>query len=105
MFVVGDFNLRDIHWDTLSGSIEIDNSSCELIFELNLSQLINCSAFLKGNINLDLIITNSYEFVNNVLIDKTGKSSFNSDHYPITFSHITTYSKANMEGLSDFLLE
>ena len=26
VFVIGDFNLPDIHWDTLSGSSKIDNS-------------------------------------------------------------------------------
>ena len=88
------------------------------MFELNLSQLINSSTHVKGN-TLDLIITNSYEFVSNVLIDKIGKFSLNSDHYPINFSYTSTplpspcpipfriydYSKANLEGLSEFLIE
>ena len=121
VFVLGDFNLSDLHWDTLCGSVEIGNSYCELMFELNLSQLINMQFYrphVKGN-TLDLIITNSYESVSNVLIDKTGKFSLVSDHYPVTFSSTSTplpspcpsafriydYSKANLEGLSEFLIE
>ena len=44
---------------------------------------------IKGN-TLDLIITNSYNFISNVLIDKTGKFSLNSDHYPVIFSYAST---------------
>ena len=83
-----------------------------------LSQLVTSSTHIKGNI-LDLIITNSYESVSDVLIDKTGKFSLNSDHYPVTFSYafksfpcpcptpfwVYDYTKANMEGLCEFFLE
>ena len=41
IIVVGDFNLPDIHWTTLSGSSTISNQLCERVFELSLIQLID----------------------------------------------------------------
>ena len=38
--VVGDFNLPNIDWETLSESSIISNQICEHIFDLNLNQLI-----------------------------------------------------------------
>ena len=41
IIVVGDFNLRDINWETLSGGTTISNQFCEQVFDLNMNQLVD----------------------------------------------------------------
>ena len=38
--IVGDFNLSDIDWDTLSSSIPVSELFCDFVFNNNLLQLI-----------------------------------------------------------------
>ena len=46
--IVGDFNLPDICWPTLSGSTLLSNLFCDFMFESNLSQLITCPTLVKA---------------------------------------------------------
>ena len=41
VFIVGDFNLPDINWSTLSSITSISNNFCEFVFESNLTNLSN----------------------------------------------------------------
>ena len=41
LIIMGDFNMPDINWLTLSGHSGFSNQLCDLIFEFNLSQLVD----------------------------------------------------------------
>ena len=56
--MVGDLNLPDVDWNTYSGCSTISNTYAEMIFDLNLMQLIDCPTHIAGNI-LDVILTNT----------------------------------------------
>ena len=40
VIVMGDFNLPDINWPTVTGSMAMSYAFCDLVFELNLTQLV-----------------------------------------------------------------
>ena len=117
VIIVGDLNCPDIIWDLLDSSSLLSSSLCDLVFEFQLSQLVDTPTHSKGNI-LDLILTNSEHLINDISV---GTSPFsNSDHLPISFliqSHLSPsfpkcvsnsfrdYSKADFEGMNDFLLD
>ena len=94
----------------------LSSDLCDLVFDHGLTQLVHDPTHIKGNI-LDLVITNSVDRVSAIHVDRSAFSS--SDHFPITFSlkvllqkqissHDRTifcdFSKANFEGMQDFLL-
>ena len=54
VILLGDFNLPDINWSTLTGSTTTSQSFCDFIFQYNLTQSITSPTHIKGNI-LDLI--------------------------------------------------
>ena len=114
--IVGDFNCPDVNWDLLSSTSPLSSDLCDLVFDHGLTQLVHDPTHVKGNI-LDLVITNSVDRVSDIHVDSSVFSS--SDHFPITFSlkailpkqissHDRTifrdYSKADFEGMQDFLL-
>ena len=115
LIVVGDFNAPDIEWSTLSASTSSSSMLCDLIFHLNLTQLIAEPTQVKGNI-LDLLITNIESYINNIVIE-TCSSALSSDHSIITFDIAATYSfkkttryvfdfsKCDFNGLNDYLLD
>ena len=112
---MGDFNFPDINWSSLTGSEKYSSLFCELIFDLNLCQLVGDPTHVKGNI-LDLVLTNDFHFVSELTVDYDNKSSLVSDHFPIYFSitshqsiysssksiSIFNFSKADMLGLCDY---
>ena len=51
---MGDFNVPDINQATLSGSFIFSNQLCDLVFQFNLSQLVDQPSHIYGNI-LDII--------------------------------------------------
>jgi len=57
LIILGDFNVPDIDWDSLSGHSPISNQFCDLVFESSLCQLIDTPTHNHGNI-LDLVLTN-----------------------------------------------
>ena len=111
--ILGDFNLPDINWNTLSGSSPLAHTFCDLVFKLNLLQLIESPTHIHGNI-LDLLLTNADSLIHNVEVNS---SPIHSDHFLINFSisvpgHSTShfvpyyaydYSKANFEGLDAYI--
>ena len=93
LIIVGDFNLRDVNWQCLSASTHLSNVFCDLIFQHNLSQLIQMPTHIKGN-TLDLLITNIDNHTTNLSVTPSIKNlsnfGFSSDHSSITFSVDTT---------------
>jgi len=116
IILLGDFNLPDVEWATYSGSSLRSNQFCDLLFQLNLSQLVNEPTHNKGNI-LDLIITNNDDIVYNVHIYPSVYQPISTDHFVISFcvnsqvhhssssdtQVVFDYSKANYPGLIDYL--
>ena len=78
---VGDFNLPDIIWSTLASSFSISQYYCDFIFDNN--SMVNPPTHVKGNI-LDLIISNSFNLIDNISINCSHKS-LSSDHFMISF--------------------
>ena len=79
VIVVGDFNLPDINWDSLSASTSISNLFCDFLFNNNLSQLVNEPTHIKGNI-LDLVLTNSDNDISNSNLSSAVPYEFRSLH-------------------------
>ena len=57
VILVGDYNMPDICWSSLTGTSTFSNSFCDFVFEMSLSQLVMEATHIKGNI-LDLVLTN-----------------------------------------------
>jgi len=85
LILIGDLNFPMIDWNLLQGDTSLSNSFCELIFNLNLTQLVDKSTHNCGNI-LDLVITNIEDNISSLLIHLADFIPFKSDHFPITFS-------------------
>ena len=56
--LVGDFNLPDINWNTLSATSHTSEQFCDFVFNHNLSQFVDKPTHRRGNI-LDLVLTNT----------------------------------------------
>lgn len=77
MCVIGDFNYRNIEWDTLSGDQEAQDL-LDVIQDSFLKQLIRTPT-REENI-LDLLLTNRDDIISNI---EVGDSLGNSDHKEI----------------------
>lgn len=114
LVILGDFNCPDINWQTLSGGSHCSSRLCDLLFDHNLTQLVESPTHAKGNI-LDLIITNSEDLFSNVWVEDSNKYS---DHFVVNFtiasfklrkattskySLVFDYTKADFEGMCSFL--
>ena len=82
LLIIGDFNLPDICWSSLSGTTLISNLFCDFVFEANLTQLITCPTHIIGN-TPDIILTDKDHLVNNLSVSKS--AILTSDHLQITF--------------------
>lgn len=116
IILVGDFNFPDIDWATYCGSSPISNKFCDLLFQLNLSQLISEPTHNQGNI-LDLVITSDEDIIQDIIIHPHDYQLVSSDHYTISFGVklpanyqptftpqvIFDYTKANYIDLCNFL--
>ena len=78
LFIIGDFNLRNVNWETHASTNNVEQLFLEEFFKLGLIQCITAPTHTKGNI-LDILLTNSESLLNNVQILS------NCDHYAITF--------------------
>ena len=115
VLIVGDFNLPNVSWPSLSAPSPSCDATCECLFDLNLTQAILRPTCIYCSL-LDFITTNSPEFVSNNSLDK---SSSLSDHFVITFNlnikkcpkpktnqadnTVFNYSKADYVQISDYL--
>ena len=84
LLLLGDFNFSDVNWDSLCGLSPASAKFCDIIFNLNLSQLICEPTHIAGNM-LDLILTNIPDYIFNVNVHSVPPLSIPSDHYIITF--------------------
>ena len=116
LIIIGDFNLPDICWSSLSGQCPRSNLLCDFVFESNLTQLVNFPTHIKGNI-LDLLLTNNEDLINNLTVVKDDLC-LSSDHYKICFqvnylssqlkrkvSYVFDYKNGDYDSLSDYLSE
>lgn len=118
VIILGDFNVPNINWSSLSGCSTFSNALCDLIFDCNLIQLVNKPTHVKGNI-LDLVVTNSEKSIHDLFVISQKDQLINSDHFNISFSVdlslnvapknkpklVFDYPKANLEGLSNYLMD
>ena len=86
ILLLGDFNLPDIYWDTLTSDSSTSDAFCDMVFELNLSQLITCPTHIHGNIP-DLLTTNEGS-ISNINVQSSEFPHFPSDHFSISFTLI-----------------
>ena len=110
--IVGDLNAPDVEWSSRSGTQSQSNPICHFVFNSNLTQLVDKPTRTRVNI-VDIVIT-SIDFIYNLQVHKS--PTLSSDHYPMKLDSFTNwsqsesinnvydYSKADMEGLSEFLL-
>ena len=87
--ILGDLNLPEIDWDTLTANSEAGKSICDCFFKFNIHQIIREPTHIKGNV-LDIVATNNPQLLSNIHIDSTSQRS---DHYLISF-YITNISLA-----------
>ena len=81
--IVGDFNLPNICWSSLTGSSAMGASFCEFVFNWNLTQHVSVPTHIKGNI-LDLVLTSDNIQISDLSFNHPG-SIINSDHFLISF--------------------
>jgi len=65
--ILGDFNMTDINWSTLTGDSTISNNFCEFIFQSNFEQLVNYPTHRHGNL-LDLLLTDSTDNIIDLIV-------------------------------------
>ena len=99
LIILGDFNFPDIDWDTLSGHSPNSNQFCDMIFQANLSQLIDGPTHIHGNI-LDLLLTNMEDNIYQLQIFPD--HLLLSDHYNITFQVSTCYTSSKSTSYLSF---
>ncbi len=86
-FIVGDFNLREVSWSSLTSPVSIEQTFVDSFVQMGLKQCISVPTHDKGNI-LDILLTNSEQSVlNPKVLDKN--SVCKSDHSPFIFSFRT----------------
>ena len=87
--LLGDFNCSDINWSSLSGQYPFSSKFCDVIFDLNLSQLIEEPTHSAGN-TLDLVLTNVPENISSLINHSELPHPIPSDHFLITFDYSQT---------------
>ena len=97
VIAMGDFNLPDINWATLTGSTAISNAFCDLVFELNFAQLVLQSTHSHGNI-LDLVLTNKEELISSLTVQSQPPLPVDTDHYIISFNILLSKSSNNLKN-------
>ena len=78
--ILGDFNMPDIDWLSMSASTMCSEMFCDAIVDFNLFQLLDKPTHITGSI-LDLMLTDHPEHVSDVTVHDINLSS---DHYLIT---------------------
>jgi len=116
LVLLGDFNLNDINWNSLSGQSHFSSEFCDVTYDLNLQQLVEEPTHIAGNI-LDLVLTNVPEKVSNLTVNTKSPYPIPSDHFIITFDYLThpngvdnpppsniyNFFKGNYDDICDFI--
>ena len=89
VFIIGDFNLSNVHWPVSDNYITpVETLFIDTFSELGLTQCISEATHDKGK-TLDILLSNSESYIDNICIhDKD--SVCKSDHFAITFT-LNTY--------------
>ena len=104
-FVLGDFNLCDVDWSSLSGTSTSSSIFTEFVFNTNLYQHIDSPTHKGGNI-LDLIFSQSPTLVHNVTVrDSQPLLGVTSDHFLISFLISHSVSKSNSKIYPPFYFD
>ena len=115
---MGDFNYPDISWDRLDGCTQASHLFRDLLFDLNLHQLVNVSTHVQGN-TLDLVVTNLHHQITSLTVIQDTHHFLNTDHFLVSFniaqcfapathipaSIVRDFSKADLEGLCLYLVD
>ena len=118
ILIMGDFNLPDINWSTLTSSAVHSDCFCEFVFDCNRTQLVDGSTHCKGNC-LDLILSNTPDSVGSISISP--HSLIQSDQYLLSFTlpvrnhssikpkqfarYVPDLSKLNYINMAEYLLD
>ena len=105
ILIMGDFNLPDINWSTLTSSSSSVHSDyfCEFVFDCNLTQLVDGPTHCKGNC-LDLILSNTPDSVGPITISP--HSLIQSDHYLLSFTlSVRNHSSIKSEEVTRYVLD
>ena len=113
LLLIGDFNLPDIDWSSLTADTPPSRLFCNSLFSHNLVQLIHSPTHSHGNI-LDLIVTSHPEIISQVIVGDAACCSV-SDHSLVSFSvthsysfsrckssYIYKYQDADVEGIDSY---
>ena len=95
VIIMGDFNLPDINWATLTGSTAVSNVFCDLVFELNFVQVVLQPTHSHGNI-LDLVLTNNEELISSLTVQSQPPLPVDTDHFLIFFNIQLSKSSNNL---------
>ena len=90
LLLIGDFNLLDIDWSSLTADTPPSRLFCNSLFSHNLVQLIHSPTHSHGNI-LDLIVTSHPEIISQVIVGDAACCSV-SDHSLVSVSVVHSYS-------------
>ena len=97
VIILGDFDMPDIRWPSLSADSNFSALFCDLVFQHNFSQSIELPTHSHGN-TLDLIITNCEDQITDIAIDSTNSCFLKSDHHLISFNvHQTSSNQPTTE--------
>ena len=113
LLLIGDFNLPDIDWSSLTADTPPSRLFSNSLFSHNLVQLIHSPTHSHGNI-LDLIVTSHPEIISQVIVGDAACCSV-SDHSLVSFSvahsysfsrckssYIYKYQDADVEGIDSY---
>ena len=113
--IIGDFNLPDISWPSLTGQSPPSIAFCDLVFWYNLTQFVDFPTHSMGN-KMDLVQSSSNKMVCNLY--RVSSQFLSSDHSTFSFKvlivntkHIKKackrsffdFNKTDFDGLSSFL--
>ena len=98
------------------GNSPVSAKFCEIIFDLNLCQLVSEPTHIHGNI-LDLVLTNNPDNIVDLIVHSKSPFSISSDHFVITFriysrivhstckvgSRLRNFSRGDFVGLCHYL--
>ena len=91
VYLVGDLNLPQANWSSSLSNVPLEQTFLNSFSSLCLSQLINIPTHKNGN-TLDILLSNSETSVENLQV-LDSHSFCKSDHFPVSFSIKTTFSR------------
>ena len=94
LVIVGDFNMPGINWSTLTGSTPSEKAFCDIVFDLNLTQLVINPTHISGNI-LDLVLINAEVSLCNVTVLPQYSVPIQTDHFIVLFTLSLSFCSTN----------